>query len=269
MSDIKKRSVPISHILAAFFFPPLGVFLTVGLGAHFWINLVLTLFFTWIPGVIHAFWLLFNHNALVNKNEAKTSSLPNPNEIKYPTIDESQLNDDLSSAVGIDYRNLRNFLAVKDFESANKETKSIFQKISYMDLNSVDPDPEKTRIPRIPCTDICTINTLWVKYSEGRFGFSVQYVIWKDIYLRLCYEKQEFNRREKIETSEHEINFSAQFDALFEFYDIVGWRSGNDYCLIYQESAPKGHLPAIFWQSNTNHYFTMVGLFFRLSNCLE
>ena len=71
MSDIKKRSVPISHILAAFFFPPLGVFLTVGLGAHFWINLVLTLFFTWIPGVIHAFWLLFNHNALVNKNEAK------------------------------------------------------------------------------------------------------------------------------------------------------------------------------------------------------
>ncbi len=91
---------------------------------------------------------------LVNKKENQTPSLPNRNEIRYPTIDESQLNDDLSSAVGIDYRNLRKCLAVKDFESANKETKSLFEKISSIDLKLMDTDPQKRKIPRIPCTDI-------------------------------------------------------------------------------------------------------------------
>jgi uncharacterized membrane protein YqaE (UPF0057 family) len=41
------------RIVAAIFLPPLGVFLTVGLGTDFWINLVLTCFF-WFPGMIHA-----------------------------------------------------------------------------------------------------------------------------------------------------------------------------------------------------------------------
>lgn len=268
MSDLKKRPVQTSHVVAAIFFPPLAVYLTVGLGTQFWINLVLTFFFTWIPGVVHAVWLIFNHNALVNKNEDETSSLPNPNEIKYPTFDESQLNDDLSSAVEIDYRNLRNFLAVKDFESANKETKSIFQKISYINLNLSDPDPEKTKIPRIPCTDICTIDRLWVKYSEGRFGISVQDEIWINIYASLYKEKQEFDKREKIESSADELSFSAQFDAWFKLNDILGWKSDNSG-LIYQCSAPKGHLPVIYSPSNINHYSALIGLFMRLRICLQ
>jgi uncharacterized membrane protein YqaE (UPF0057 family) len=37
------------RIAAAIFIPPLGVFLTVGIGTDFWINLVLT-FFGFIPG---------------------------------------------------------------------------------------------------------------------------------------------------------------------------------------------------------------------------
>lgn len=268
MSDLKKRPVQTSHVVAAIFFPPLAVYLTVGLGTQFWINLVLTFFFTWIPGVIHAVWLIFNHNALVNKNEDETSSLPSISENKYPIIDESQLNDDLSSAVGIDYRKLRNCLAVKDFESANKETKSIFQKISYIDLNLSDPDPEKTKIPRIPCTDICTIDRLWVKYSEGRFGISVQHEIWINIYASLYKEKQEFDKREKIESNADEISFSAQFDAWFKLNDLLGWKSENS-SLIYQCSAPKGHLPVICSPSNINHYAALIGLFMRLRICLQ
>jgi tetratricopeptide (TPR) repeat protein len=62
ISDNKQRPVQISHVVAAIFFPPLGVYLTVGLGTQFWINLVLTFAFTWIPGVIHALWLMFNHD---------------------------------------------------------------------------------------------------------------------------------------------------------------------------------------------------------------
>ena len=265
MSDIKKRSVPISHILAAFFFPPLGVFLTVGLGAHFWINLVLTLFFTWIPGVIHAFWLLFNHNALVNKNEAKTSSLPNPNEIKYPTIDESQLNDDLSSALGIDYRNLRNFLAVKDFESANKETQSLFLKFFFIDRNRLDPDPEKPK--SIPCTDICTIDRLWVKYSEGLFGISVQNDIWFDIFWNFYLEGQKFAIREKIEKSDNELRQAASLHSWPKFNDTVGWKSDRNY--IYQGLAPKGHLPVLYSPHSLRCYSAMTALFDRLRKCLE
>jgi uncharacterized membrane protein YqaE (UPF0057 family) len=45
------------RILIAIFIPPLGVFLQVGLGLQFWINLVLTLL-GYIPGIIHAVWII-------------------------------------------------------------------------------------------------------------------------------------------------------------------------------------------------------------------
>ena len=44
-------------ILAAIFLPPLGVFLEVGLGLHFWINLLLTLL-GYVPGIIHAVYII-------------------------------------------------------------------------------------------------------------------------------------------------------------------------------------------------------------------
>jgi uncharacterized membrane protein YqaE (UPF0057 family) len=37
--------------------PPLGVFLQVGIGKHFWINILLTLF-GYIPGLVHAIWII-------------------------------------------------------------------------------------------------------------------------------------------------------------------------------------------------------------------
>jgi uncharacterized membrane protein YqaE (UPF0057 family) len=45
------------RILCAIFLPPLGVFLQVGIGIDFWINIVLTLF-GYIPGIIHAIWVI-------------------------------------------------------------------------------------------------------------------------------------------------------------------------------------------------------------------
>jgi uncharacterized membrane protein YqaE (UPF0057 family) len=47
----------IIQIIAAILLPPLGVFLKVGIGKHFWINIVLTLL-GYIPGVIHALWVV-------------------------------------------------------------------------------------------------------------------------------------------------------------------------------------------------------------------
>lgn len=45
------------RILIAIFLPPLAVFLQVGIGLHFWLNILLTLM-GFIPGVIHAIWVI-------------------------------------------------------------------------------------------------------------------------------------------------------------------------------------------------------------------
>ena len=45
------------RIILAILLPPLGVFLQVGLGLQFWINILLTLL-GYIPGIIHAVWII-------------------------------------------------------------------------------------------------------------------------------------------------------------------------------------------------------------------
>ena len=45
------------RIIIAILLPPLGVFLQVGIGKHFWINIILTLL-GYIPGIVHAVWVI-------------------------------------------------------------------------------------------------------------------------------------------------------------------------------------------------------------------
>lgn len=45
------------RIILAIFIPPVAAFLTVGITLHFWINILLCLFFV-VPGMIHALWLV-------------------------------------------------------------------------------------------------------------------------------------------------------------------------------------------------------------------
>lgn len=45
------------RIIVAIILPPLGVFLQVGIGKHFWINLLLTLL-GYLPGIVHAVWVI-------------------------------------------------------------------------------------------------------------------------------------------------------------------------------------------------------------------
>lgn len=49
----------ILRLVIAIVLPPLGVFLQVGLGTQFWINVVLTLL-GYIPGIIHAVWIILS-----------------------------------------------------------------------------------------------------------------------------------------------------------------------------------------------------------------
>jgi len=45
------------RIIFAVILPPLGVFLEVGVGKQFWINIILTLL-GYIPGIVHAVYII-------------------------------------------------------------------------------------------------------------------------------------------------------------------------------------------------------------------
>lgn len=45
------------RIILSVIIPPLGVFLQVGIGKHFWLNILLTLL-GYIPGLVHAIYII-------------------------------------------------------------------------------------------------------------------------------------------------------------------------------------------------------------------
>ncbi len=53
----KEQEMDILRIILSILLPPLGVFLQVGIGVQFWINIVLTLL-GYIPGIIHAIYII-------------------------------------------------------------------------------------------------------------------------------------------------------------------------------------------------------------------
>jgi uncharacterized membrane protein YqaE (UPF0057 family) len=55
--DRRRLSMDLLRIVFAIILPPLGVFLQVGIGKHFWINILLTIL-GFIPGIIHAVWVI-------------------------------------------------------------------------------------------------------------------------------------------------------------------------------------------------------------------
>jgi uncharacterized membrane protein YqaE (UPF0057 family) len=54
---VEETSKDFLRIILSVIIPPVGVFLQVGLGLHFWINIILTLL-GYIPGLIHAVWII-------------------------------------------------------------------------------------------------------------------------------------------------------------------------------------------------------------------
>lgn len=45
------------RVVFSILLPPLGVFLQVGIGGAFWLNILLTLL-GYIPGIVHAVWII-------------------------------------------------------------------------------------------------------------------------------------------------------------------------------------------------------------------
>ena len=140
----------------------------------------------------------------------------NPTTTKQPQVPL----DDLSSEKRVDYTQLRNYLKAQNWEAADKETLKVMlqaanrQEEGYLNRNSIE---------NFPCTDLRTIDQLWVKYSDGHFGFSVQKRIWLE-----CGGKVDYGTEKALG-------------------DAVGWLR-NDNWLSYNDitftlDAPEGHLP--------------------------
>ncbi|MEW4455606.1 YqaE/Pmp3 family membrane protein [Bremerella sp. JC817] len=59
MTTVAKNegTADVLRILLSIILPPVGVFFEVGIGLHFWLNILLTLF-GYVPGIIHAVWII-------------------------------------------------------------------------------------------------------------------------------------------------------------------------------------------------------------------
>ena len=128
------------------------------------------------------------------------------------------------SAVGMDYINLRNLLAAKKWQEADYKTGKVMLKVAsrekegWLDTESID---------NFPCEDLRTIDQLWVKYSDGRFGFSVQKRIYQSLRRTREYDEKVWEA----------------------FGDQVGWRKNNKWLdyndLTFSEVAPEASLPLL------------------------
>ncbi len=150
--------------------------------------------------------------------------------LSYLPADEVLGSDNLSSDAGVDYTSLRYLLANGNWKGANYETYLVMLKVVGRKEGDWIRNEE---LLNFPCTDLRTIDNLWVKYSSRRFGFSVQ----KKIYLEVG-GKPDGKYHEK---------------AWNKFGDRVGWRKGwwiKEWITYGEEtfdtSAPMGHLPSTF-----------------------
>ncbi len=125
----------------------------------------------------------------------------------------------LISPAGVDYTKLRDLLARKKWKEADQYTwdalcQALGMRSGYY-LKNGD-------IERLPCEDLWLIDKLWAKYSNNRFGFSVQKSIYEDV-------GQDYPH----------------------FCDRVGWPIHNppnlESLLKFSLKAPMGHLPSRRW----------------------
>ena len=147
-------------------------------------------------------------------NRQNTTIAPKASPTPQPVSPEVELKSD----VGMDYSKLRDLLKAGKWKEADEETARVMLTEDW-DANSI------INIDNFPCADLRTIDQLWVKYSEGRFGFSVQ----KRIYQGLG------------GTREYDSDIWEKFG------DKVGWREEGSWLgyknITFDKKAPEGHLP--------------------------
>jgi len=146
----------------------------------------------------------------------------------------------------MNYTRLRDLLAAGKWKEADEETRRVMlsvgkrEKESWLDTKSID---------NFPCEDLLTIDQLWVKYSDGKFGFSVQNKIYQSLEGTRDYDQ-------KI------------WDA---FGDKVGWRKEGSWLrysyITFDKRSPEGHLPVCIRLSDVGGWLLGGAVFFRVETC--
>lgn len=122
------------------------------------------------------------------------------------------------------YTKLEDLLKAQNFWEADNETNKLMLEVA----NRKNEDWLTTEdAEKFPCEELRTIDNLWLKYSQGKFGISVQ----QDIYQNLGGTKK------------------LDLNVWRSFGERVGWRINNQWLkhsnLNFSLSAPNGHLPVI------------------------
>lgn len=150
--------------------------------------------------------------------------------IQTPPPPKVAANIALKSARGVNYSQLQQLLAARKWKEANEETGKVMCQVAQNSEGWLG----KEDIDNFPCEDLRTINQLWLHYSNGKFGFSVQ----KEIYESLG-GTREYNE-----------------EVWEKFGDCVGWRKRGHWLwesnLTFNKFfAPKAHLPTLHKINNT------------------
>ncbi|MBW4462827.1 MAG: GUN4 domain-containing protein [Nodosilinea sp. WJT8-NPBG4] len=119
---------------------------------------------------------------------------------------------------GVDYGALQELLVQQEFEEADRLTLA-----KLCELAGPTAVKRKwvyfTEVEQFPVVDLLTIDRLWLIYSEGKFGFSVQRRLW--------------------------LSLGQNWD---KFWPRIAWKDDNIWTrypggFIWDLSAPDGHLP--------------------------
>jgi serine/threonine protein kinase len=170
-------------------------------------------------------------------------------------LDEASLDQEveLKSAVGIDYTQLRDLLAAEKWKEADQETARVMLAVAKREEEKWFRDKH---IKNFPCQDLRTIDQLWLKYSNGRFGFSVQQRIYQGLDA----------------TGKHKLEMWEAFG------NAVGWRKDGEWLVFYKDisfdiTAPEAHLPIAPWKRGLGGLLGGLGgwvgscLFSRIESC--
>ena len=127
------------------------------------------------------------------------------------------------------YQWLEEYLQNGEWRKADEETyrvmlQTVGKKMGEQYLSVQD-------IQDFPCEDLRRINQLWLDYSNGRFGFSVQKNIWLSVGGK--------------PGDEYNYELYVKYAQKVKWYDEKGEYVGFEK-LMFREDAPKGHLPC-FW----------------------
>ena len=135
----------------------------------------------------------------------------------------SELYGSIQSASSINYTRLRQLLWSRAWREADRETENVLLKALSEDMEPLDRDA----VMRLPCVDLFTIDQLWSRYSNGKFGFQAQYQIFQDA------ERRPIDFERLLEWRNNPFNPQG---------DLKPYKFLN-----FHLDAPKGHLPTWRW----------------------